>query len=468
VPKTVEFINFRPASSTKNETAVVFVHGFTGDVAKTWRRIPEFLQADARLNEWDFFGVGYQSNRRFDLTGLWSSDARLEEIAIMLHARPELSPGNYRRLAFVAHSMGGLVVQQALVSYEDLRNRTSHVVLFGTPSGGLKKARFASFWKRQIQNMEADGPFIKALREKWALQKLDSAPPFAFVAVAGETDQFVPPESSLGPFPQSKGDVIPGNHLTMLDAESAEAPCVQKILQILCKDAAPQGARSAAKVSIETGEFAEIIRRLWPNRASNPNQLPTNLDDYGAVQLAIALEKTGDSAAALGVLKSHKPKGTDVLGVLAGRLKRRWWLTSNADDLEDARKLYQDAYDQSVAKNPPDHDQAYYHGINLAYLAVAAQRDFNTARLLASKVLEHVARASDPGLKHWRLATEGDALMILGRADEAIAKHQKAGAQELKPWEAGSMEEQALRVADLCRLGKAYRDKLANAYEGKS
>jgi hypothetical protein len=177
-------------------------------------------------------GVGYQSNRRFDLTGLWSSDARLEEIAIMLHSRPEISSSNYKRLAFVAHSMGGLVVQQALVSYEDLRNRTSHVVLFGTPSGGLTKARFASFWKRQIQNMEAEGPFIQALREEWTSLKLDSDPPFVFVAVAGETDQFVPPESSLGRFPQSKGDVIPGNHLTMLDAESPEAPCVQKILQI--------------------------------------------------------------------------------------------------------------------------------------------------------------------------------------------------------------------------------------------
>jgi tetratricopeptide (TPR) repeat protein len=467
MPKTVEFINFRPASA-KNETAIVFVHGFTGDVAKTWRRIPEFLQADSRLNEWDLLGVGYQSNRRFDLTGLWSSDARLEEIAIMLHTRPELSPGNYRRLAFIAHSMGGLVVQQALVSYEDLRNRTSHVVLFGTPSGGLTKARFASFWKRQIQNMEADGPFIKALREKWTSLKLDSAPPFAFVAVAGETDQFVPPDSSLKQFPQSQGDVIPGNHLTMLDADSAEAPCVQIILQVLCQNAAPHGARSAAKVSIETGEFADIIRRLWPNRASNPDQLPTSLDDYGAIQLAIALEETGDSPAALGVLKSHKPKGTDVLGVLAGRLKRRWWLTSNADDLEDARKLYQKAYDQSVAKDPPDYDQAYYHGINLAYLAVAAERDFDTARPMASKALEHVAQASDPGLKHWRLATEGDALMILGRSDEAIAKHQEAAAQELKPWESSSMEEQALRVADLCRLGKVYRDKLANAYEGKS
>lgn len=468
MPKTVEFINFRPATAAKNETAIVFVHGFTGDVAKTWGRIPEFLQADPRLKEWDLLGVGYQSHRRFDLTGLWSSDARLNEIAVMLHGRPELSPGNYRRLAFVAHSMGGLVVQQALVSYEDLRTRTSHVVMFGTPSGGLIKARFASFWKRQIQNMEADGAFIRTLREKWTFLKLDFAPPFSFVAVAGEMDQFVPPESSLGPFPQSKGDVIPGNHLTMLDAESSNAPCVQKILQTLSKEAAPHGARSAAKVAIETGEFGDIIRRLWPNRAANPEQFPTNLDDYGAVQLAIALERTGDSAAALGFLKSHKPKGTDVLGVLAGRLKRRWWLTSNADDLEDARKLYQEAYDLSVARNPPDHDQAYYHGINLAYLAVAAHRDFNTARPMASKVLEHVAQSSDPGLKHWRAATEGDALMILERSGEAITKHQDAAGQELKPWESSSMEEQALRVADLCGLGKAYRDKLANAYEGES
>ena len=464
--KSVEFVNFRPASSAKNDTAIVFVHGFTGDVEKTWGKIPGFLGADPRLNEWDLLGVGYQSNRRFDLPGLWSSDARLEEIAIMLHARPELSPGNYKRIAFVAHSMGGLVVQQALVSYDDLRNRTSHVILFGTPSGGLKKAGLLSFLKRQIKNMEAGGPFVTELRAKWTSLKLDSAPPFTFVATAGETDQFVPPESSLGPFPKSVGRVIPGNHLSMLDAESVSAPCVQIILQTL--GGAPQGALSAAKVAIETGEFGEIIRSLWPNRESNPNQLPASLDDYGAVQLAIALEKTGDGAAALAVLKSHKPAGTDVLGVLAGRLKRRWWLTRNADDLEAARKLYQDAYDQSVAKNPTDHDQAYYHGINLAYLAVAAQRDLKAAQALATKVLEHVAQASDPGLKHWRPATEGDALMILERTDEASAKHQEAAAQELKPWEASSMEEQALRVADLFRLRKADRDKLANAYEGKS
>lgn len=152
---------------------------------------------------------------------------------------------------------------------------------------------------------------------------------------------------------------------------------------------------------------------------------------------------------------------------MAGRLKRRWWLTSNADDLEDARRLYQEAYNQSVAKDPPDHEQAYYHGINLAYLAIASQRDFTAARLMASKVLDHVNKASDPGMRHWRLATSGDALMILGRTDEGIDKHRQAAVQKLKPWEAGSMEEQALRVADLCGLDTVYCEKLASAYEGE-
>jgi alpha-beta hydrolase superfamily lysophospholipase len=107
MPKPVEFMNFRAASSAHSDTAIVFVHGFTGDVEKTWRRIPEFLRNNPGLNDWDLLGVGYQSNRRFDLTGLWSSDARLEEIAIMLHSRTELGPERYRRLAFIAHSMGG-------------------------------------------------------------------------------------------------------------------------------------------------------------------------------------------------------------------------------------------------------------------------------------------------------------------------------------------------------------------------
>src|SRR5215471_15559315 len=124
----LEFVNFRPPSSRKYDAAVVFVHGFTGDAAKTWRRIPEFLQNMPSLQDWNLLGFGYRSGKLFDIVGLWSADAQLEEIATMLYSRPEIAPQKYKTLTLIAHSMGGLVVQRALIKYPDLRSRVSHVV----------------------------------------------------------------------------------------------------------------------------------------------------------------------------------------------------------------------------------------------------------------------------------------------------------------------------------------------------
>ena len=76
---------------------------------------------------------------------------------------------------------------------EALRRRLTHLALFGTPSAGLRKAGLLSFWKRQIANMDADGPFIQDLRARWTAIGLDR-PMFRFITVAGELDQFVPPE----------------------------------------------------------------------------------------------------------------------------------------------------------------------------------------------------------------------------------------------------------------------------------
>jgi pimeloyl-ACP methyl ester carboxylesterase len=143
--------------SERNEAAVVFVHGFTGDWKKTWGRIPEFLMADPKLKGWDLFGFGFESRRRFDLLGLWSADAALPEIAIKLYTTisTEMPTGKYRAIALVAHSMGGLVVQEAVTRYADLRTQTTHIILFGTPSAGLAKADKLSFVKQQTENMRS-------------------------------------------------------------------------------------------------------------------------------------------------------------------------------------------------------------------------------------------------------------------------------------------------------------------------
>jgi hypothetical protein len=446
---------FNVSAPDQNQVAIVFVHGFTGDLKGTWGQIPKFLAADPQLSGWDLFGFGYQSRRRFDILKLWSADARLEDIATELYSVPELR--RYIRLAFVAHSMGGLVVQRAIVKYEDLRNRISHVILFGTPSAGLVKASLLEIFKQQINNMSTSGPFIRDLRRQWSDLGLDRTAPFIFLSIAGETDQFVPPESSLGPFTESVQRVIPGHHLSMLNAPSQDAPCVRMLVEALAGVGAISGSRTSARLAIEKGDFEQVVRDLGQHR--------DELDDSGAVRLALALDGLGRRIEAIQFLESHSPTGTDVLGVLAGRYKRVWYLERRRMDLDKALDLYGRGYSRATARNPADHDQAYYHGINLAYLKLASGTDPEGAKNLAHAVLDHCEKAANPRDETWRLATKGSALLVLGRLNEAFQAHEQAAKQEMDPWQALSIQEQTLRMADICGLRDSDMERLLGRYK---
>ena len=65
-----------------------------------------------------------------------------------------------------------------------LAQRVRHVLLYGTPSGGLGKA-----------NMAAGSSFITDLRAKWK-SLYGAQSPFKLLVIAGANDQFVPPRSS--------------------------------------------------------------------------------------------------------------------------------------------------------------------------------------------------------------------------------------------------------------------------------
>jgi alpha/beta hydrolase fold len=443
--------------SEASKVAIIFVHGFTGDVERTWGDIPKFLHDQPKLAGWDLAGFGYQSKRRFDIVNLWSADASLEEIATELNAAIDLSP--YESVTLVAHSMGGLIVQRALVKYPKLRTRVTQVILFGTPSQGLVKATLVSWLKQQAENMSASGPFIHSLREDWA--KLDTEkmlPPL--LAVAGETDQFVPPNSSLGPFAEAMRRVIPGNHLTMLNATSADDPCVQMILMTLTRDSAPSGPRSAARLAVEGGKFQQVIDTLWPIR--------TELDDTGAVSLGLALDSVGRRQDAIEFLEGREARGTDAFGVLGGRYKRRWLLERRRADAEKAFEMYRRAYERANAKTPPDHEQAFYHGINLAFMELAYGSDFHAARERAGEVLEHCRLSESPREPFWRAATEADAQLILGHLAEGIGKHAEVAQMPLQPWQALSIQEQAVRTADLAGCSPEQIEAIAALYQGRT
>src|SRR5262245_30155984 len=153
-----------PRRRTGNEAALVFVHGFTGGVA-TWDGFATCIAAEPSLMGWDIFSAGYSTNLRLDFAGIWSADPDLKDVAKDLHTTfTNLPLGDYKAIAISAHSMGVLAVHRALLEHTDLVTRTTHVFFFGTPSGGLKKARVLWRLKRQLRDMAKGGAFIRSLR----------------------------------------------------------------------------------------------------------------------------------------------------------------------------------------------------------------------------------------------------------------------------------------------------------------
>jgi pimeloyl-ACP methyl ester carboxylesterase len=429
---------------------VLFIHGFGGDAAKTWGRFPGLLSDDGRIAGWDIVSYGYQSDfLRPNAVGLWSADPDIPTIADQLRAMVEIGFANYEGIALVAHSMGGLVAQRALVDDDSFRKRVLFTFLFGTPSAGLLKTwpfklPILRLLNRQASNMSRGSDFIVDLRRRWDKQ-FRYETPFDFMAAAGAEDEFVPRESSIDPFSEKHRAVVPGDHLTIVKPEIAEDPSVQLVARGIAGDAAPAGPWNAARVAMERLEFAAVIERLAPYQ--------DELDDSALVDLALALDASNRPEEAIAVLVNRGQLGTDAMGVLAGRLKRRWILDRHKTDARRALELYGAAYRE--ASNGDDHAQAYYHGVNVAFLTLAFAGDLAGARTVARGVLAHCESAAGRDElgsdRTWRLATEGEANLLLGERARGLEayRHAVVGPPQPKPRRLDSMYRQALYLADL-------------------
>ncbi len=416
------------------EAAIIFVHGFGQNSAKTWGEFPNILLGDPLLQSWDVYSIGYSTNLWLDFSGLWTASPPISRLGSFFGTITDHSPfAKYRSLAVIAHSMGGLVTQRALLDLPELRARISHLILFGTPSGGLAKASLMSFYKRQIRDMAQGSPFITDLRQRWR-ELIGKNPPFEFLAVAGDEDEFVAAESVLDSFPEDFQAVVPGDHLSIVNPRSAKQLSVELVKKQLIGEAAPAGPWNSARLAVEGRRFRDAIDSLWPHR--------DELDDATRVTLALALESDGRSDDAIAVLKSAS--GTDPMGALAGRLKRRWLKERRQDDGARALQLYSQAL--AAAEAAKDREQAYYHAINVAFLQLAFLRQPPAAEEHAQRALEHCAAAPE-GL--WRWATEGEAWLVLGAGERALEGYRRAVECRPQPRQMASMFHQAVSVADL-------------------
>lgn len=427
-----------------NRVAVVFVHGFGGDERETWDTFAKAVCADPRVADWDVHSFGYATHLRVDLRRIWRADPGLRPIAkALVTAMTRTTPFNqYERLVLVAHSMGGLVVQRAVLDSEPLRYLTDLVVLFGTPSGGLRGANWVARLKPQLRDMSQNGQFIKTLRRDWNDLWAAGDPGFRFWTVAGSEDEFVPRSSSLDPFLEEQQAIVPGNHLQIVrvDGDGASDRGVSFLINAMSKDAQPAGRWNAANLAVQRGDFQEAIRRLEPNAA--------DLHDEAVGSLAMAYACTGKPAKAVRLLEKRldDTSDTDAMGILAGRLKRTWLHERTRRNAGRSLKLYRRALD--IAEGNGDHAQAYYHAINVAFLERAYRKDAEAASSFARKALEH-CRLAPPD--SWRTATEAEAHLYLREFDHAVDQYREFVQAVGKPWEMTSAYLQARTLAQIFR-----------------
>ena len=411
--------------------AVVFLHGFSGNRDDTWDRLPGLL--GTVVTDWHIYTLGYATTFRPDFLGVWSADPDLPILATMLTTQASIDPlRRYKSLAMVAHSMGGLVVQRALVDDPELADRTEKVVLFGTPSAGLRKASWLMFWKRQLRNMARGSEFITTLRQDWAA-RFEPEPSFDLMVVAGERDQFVPPESSLGPFPRHLQFVVPGDHLTMVRAADTDSPSVRLLMSALSNVPAADETTAPLTLAAEIPDAtASALIEAHGDKMSEAD----------VVRAALALEQNGKRDEAMALLQRHQALGTDVQGTLAGRIKRMWIENEDLELAQHALDLYQGALD--LAHKMRDASQIYYHSINVAFLEFVAFDRVDHAREMAKLALENASLSEE---NVWSVATRAEANLYLGHHNQALDLYRRMLAFVAEPWELASTALQAGQIA---------------------
>jgi uncharacterized protein YjbJ (UPF0337 family) len=164
-------------SRSGNSQLLIFVHGWNGDPADTWKRFPELACADPTLAGVDIIVVNYPTfakrrNLHIPALARWVN----EEIN-------KIDDGQkYRKIAIVAHSMGGLIGREMTI-YRKLGDQQSIglMVEIGTPHGGADDAKLANslgISKDLTEEMMHDSTVLNTLTSQWFSFKKDR--PYTF------------------------------------------------------------------------------------------------------------------------------------------------------------------------------------------------------------------------------------------------------------------------------------------------
>ncbi len=401
-----------------SNSAILFVHGFSGEAEKTFGEAPHMLIANGDMDGWDMFPLGYSGNVVPEMgKNIWACASDIKRNSDFLITSIKNKFSKYKRIAIVAHDLGGIVVQQALLELqkEDL-DRISHVLFFGTPSNGLPEIELKNFftYSNEEKELKEASPYIQRLRNNWE-EKFHNEYPFSLKIIAATKDQYVPQSSSLDPFPKEFHELIEGDHFSIAQIEKEEDDSYQLLLDTLMNKSFLNQFSNKEEINIALGEYNSVIKTLLPNLKT--------LDIKGLERLIYALEGVGREEEAMKILKEHTEAkdNSNLLGIMGERYKRQYLKSFSKEDLQLAIKHYTNAL--KIAEDKKDYSQTYNHAINLAFLSLMKEEKGEMAAF-AEKA--HLATEKDPFPSLWKFATIAEAYLYKGNFEGAKEYYTRA------------------------------------------
>lgn len=209
--------------------AIIFVHGWTGDES-TFKQWPSFV--------WDEFRCPVEVFKY--PSGKLSHSPPVIQLADALRntVRNRFASKN---IAFVAHSLGGIVVRRFVIASESGDDRldvlVKNIVFIASPHNGHLLARLAEkvpfLRSKQLADLSSDSPFLHDLNSRWIAWTRTYVPGSCRVtSIYGSADPLVTSLNAMGLDP----DAIPilgKSHMDIVKPDDPSDEIVQTVDRIL-------------------------------------------------------------------------------------------------------------------------------------------------------------------------------------------------------------------------------------------
>jgi tetratricopeptide (TPR) repeat protein len=137
------------------DRVVVFVHGIFGDANRTWTAPtgaywPRLLLGDDAFDDFDVYVANYE-------TPLLGNRQTVDEIVVALNSRFTTDGvfTKHREVVFVCHSLGGVIVQQLLLTFRENAKQVPLIYFFAVPEEGAQVAALGKLF--------SSDPLLRAL-----------------------------------------------------------------------------------------------------------------------------------------------------------------------------------------------------------------------------------------------------------------------------------------------------------------